>query len=141
MTSTNPVSFDHSQYRDEVEQRWGSEAHAEGDRWWRSTDAAAKQEFIGEQARIAAAFGAARAAGLSADCEQVQQLAADQVRWLTGIPGIPTGPDGGPANGYVIGLGEMYVADPRFSANFDRHAPGTAALVRDALLAYADRCL
>jgi MerR family transcriptional regulator, thiopeptide resistance regulator len=33
------------------------------------------------------------------------------------------------------GLGEMYVADPRFSKNWDRHAPGLAPYVRDAILA------
>lgn len=26
--------FDHTQYKDEVEQRWGAEAYASGDRWW-----------------------------------------------------------------------------------------------------------
>jgi hypothetical protein len=33
------------------------------------------------------------------------------------------------------GLGEMYVADLRFSKNWDKHAPGLARYVRDAILA------
>ena len=35
-------------------------------------------------------------------------------------------------------LAEMYVADPRFAANYDRVAPGLAAYVRAAILANAD---
>ena len=40
---------------------------------------------------------------------------------------------------YFVGLGEMYVADPRFGANYG----GTdgATFVRDAMKAYADRNL
>ena len=33
------------------------------------------------------------------------------------------------------GLGEMYVADPRFTANLDRYAPGFAQFLRDAFAA------
>ena len=28
--------FDHTQYREEVTERWGAQAYADGDRWWRS---------------------------------------------------------------------------------------------------------
>jgi hypothetical protein len=35
----------------------------------------------------------------------------------------------------------MYVADPRFTANYDRHGDGTAVLVRDAMRVYAERNL
>jgi DNA-binding transcriptional MerR regulator len=37
------------------------------------------------------------------------------------------------------GLGEMYVGDPRFTANWDERAPGLAAFVRDAFVANAER--
>jgi hypothetical protein len=53
------------------------------------------------------------------------------VQWLAGIPGTP-----GAAKPYVIGLGDMYVADPRFAANYGGEAG--AAFVRDALRVYAD---
>ena len=43
---------------------------------------------------------------------------------------------GGDIKGYVTGLGEMYVADPRFAANYGG-ADG-AAFVRDALKIYAE---
>ncbi|MEI2774835.1 MAG: MerR family transcriptional regulator [Tetrasphaera sp.] len=37
------------------------------------------------------------------------------------------------------GLGDMYVADPRFTATYEDLAPGLAAYVRDAIHANADR--
>jgi DNA-binding transcriptional MerR regulator len=36
------------------------------------------------------------------------------------------------------GLGEMYVADPRFTAFYDKYAEGLAPYMRDAMIAYAD---
>lgn len=35
-----------------------------------------------------------------------------------------------------LGLGEMYVSDPRFTAYYDRIAPGCAVFLRDALMIY-----
>lgn len=37
------------------------------------------------------------------------------------------------------GLGELSVADERFTANYDREAPGLAQYVRDAIHANTDR--
>jgi hypothetical protein len=56
------------------------------------------------------------------------------VEWLASIPGTP-----GADKGYVIGLGEMYVADDRFAKNYGGTAGAT--FVRDALRLYADRNL
>jgi len=36
----------------------------------------------------------------------------------------------------LFGLGQMYTADERFRANIDKHADGTAAFVRDAIVCY-----
>jgi hypothetical protein len=41
--------------------------------------------------------------------------------------------------GYFTGLGELYVADPRFGANYG--GPAGAGFVRDAMKVYADRHL
>ena len=32
-----------------------------------------------------------------------------------------------------VNLGEMYVADPRFTATYDRYRPGLARFLRDAI--------
>ena len=47
--------------------------------------------------------------------------------------------DGHPTKEYFTGLGEMYVADERFAANYGG-ADG-AAFVRDAMAIFADRNL
>ena len=36
------------------------------------------------------------------------------------------------------GLGDMYVADPRFAAYYEKYAPGLAQFMRDAMHAYCD---
>ncbi|MEU2506145.1 MerR family transcriptional regulator [Streptomyces sp. NPDC007863] len=125
--------FDHTRYEAEVTERWGRDAYERGDRWWRSLGEAEKKEFMETQAAIARDFGAAAAAGLAADGEEVQALALRQYEWLS----VTTAP----TKEYLIGLGQMYVDDPRFTKNYDKHGEGTAVLVRDALTVWAERNL
>ncbi|MCU1438292.1 MAG: MerR family transcriptional regulator [Naasia sp.] len=40
-----------------------------------------------------------------------------------------------------MGLGEMYVGDPRFTVNSDVHAEGTAEPIGEAMRVHADRHL
>jgi len=128
--------FDHTQYKDEVIERWGREAYESGDRWWRSLSDADKDGFMQEQLAIAAAFGSAHAAGRSPDSDDVQAIARRQYAWITiGWQGRR------PTAEQFAGLGQMYVDDPRFTANYDTHGDGTAAFVRDAMKAYAERNL
>ncbi len=68
----------------------------------------------------------------------MQELARRHVAWLSSVPGTP-GHGGAPVREYVVGLGEMYVADERFAANYG--GVQGATLVRDALAVYADRNL
>jgi DNA-binding transcriptional MerR regulator len=135
--------FDHTQYKEEVEERWGKKAYADSDRWWRGmtdTERAAWQQRVSDLGRdwIAAAESGADPASAEA-----QDVARRHVEWLTGIPGTPASAPGGDVKGYVTGLGEMYVADPRFGANYATSDGGTrgAEFVRDALRIYADRSL
>lgn len=128
--------FDHTQYKDEVEQRWGTEAYENSDVWWRGLGAEGQKEWQARVARLSADWRAAFGAGEEPDGEAAQMLAARHVAWLAGITGTPGYPDG-PAKQYVLGLADMYVADPRFAKNFGG-AEG-AAFVRDALHSYADR--
>ncbi|MFE0645375.1 MerR family transcriptional regulator [Streptomyces sp. NPDC058877] len=123
--------FDHTKYEKEVTERWGAEAYAEGDRWWRSLDAGQKKAFVAEQAEIARDFGRAARSGLAADGEEVQAIVRRQVAWLSKTAT--------PSKEYLIGLGQMYVDDPRFTAHYDKHGEGTALLVRDAMTVHAER--
>lgn len=125
--------FDHTRYEEEITQRWGREAYEKGDRWWRSLSAQEKEAFQDRQLAIARDFGQALKDGLAPDSDEVQAIAQRHCEWLS-VTAAPT-------RSYVIGLGEMYVADPRFTANYDRHGDGTAVFVRDAITIYAERNL
>ncbi|TYR53270.1 MerR family transcriptional regulator [Streptomyces parvus] len=121
--------FDHTAHEQEVTERWGRDAYEEGDRWWRSLGEGEKKAFQDEHEAIARDWGRAREVGLAADGPEAQELARRHCAWLSSAKE--------PSRSYVIGLGEMYVADPRFGKNYDRYGDGTAAFVRDALTVYA----
>ncbi|HEU4668822.1 MAG TPA: TipAS antibiotic-recognition domain-containing protein [Arthrobacter sp.] len=131
--------FDHTQYKDEVEDRWGKDAYAKSDAWWRGMDAAEKQEWKSGAERLGSDWIAAAGSGAAPDGAEAQDLARRHVDWLSSIPGTPAAEQGGDLKGYVTGLAGMYVADARFAANYGGDAG--AEFVRDALLIYADRNL
>ena len=131
--------FDHTQYKDEVEERWGKEAYAKSDAWWRGMGTEQKQEWKSRAEKLGSDWIAASGSGLAADSPEAQGLARRHVDWLTSIPGTPASESGGDVRGYVVGLAEMYVADARFAANYGGEAG--AGFVRDALRAYAERNL
>lgn len=127
--------FDHTQYRDEVEERWGADAYAAGDAWWRGMSGDEKAQWQRRTADLGAAWTDAAARGIAADGEEAQALAERHVAWLTGIPGTPAAAPHGDVKGYVTGLADMYVADPRFATGYGGAAG--AEFVRDALQHYA----
>lgn len=129
--------FDHTRYKEEVEERWGTEAYASGDRWWRGLGEAGQREWKARLAELNRDWIAAAGSGVAPDGAEGQALAKRHVEWLTAVPGTPAAVPGGDIAAYVVGLGEMYVADPRFGANYGG-AEG-AEFVRDALRAYAER--
>lgn len=123
--------FDHTAYRDEVIERWGDDAWDSGNSWWSTLTDNEKQAFQSEQVLIAADFGAAWLSGLSPESAEVQAITQRQFAWLSHT--------GRPDREHFIGLGQMYVDDPRFTANCDRHGPGTSVFIRDAMLVFAER--
>jgi DNA-binding transcriptional MerR regulator len=129
--------FDHTQYKEEVEERWGKEAYAKSDAWWRSKSKAERAEWQQRVSQLGKDWQDAAARGLRPDGDEAQALAQRQFDWLRDIPGTPGGGAAGPTKEYFLGLGEMYVADPRFAANYGGQAG--AEFVRDAMRAYAER--
>jgi DNA-binding transcriptional MerR regulator len=129
--------FDHTQYKEEVEERWGKEAYASGDRWWRGLSAAEKAEFVTAQKTLAGDWARAAQAGTDPAGDEAQALAQRHYEWIT------VGWQGKAPNAeQLTGLGEMYVADPRFAANYEATpGDGGAEFVRDALREYATRNL
>jgi DNA-binding transcriptional MerR regulator len=121
--------FDHTKYEKEVTERWGADAYRRGDQWWNSLTTEEKQAHQQEQRDIAAAFGAAHAAGLAPDADDVQAITQRLHAWLR--PAVSS-----VSAGYFAGLGRLYVDDPRYGLT-----GATAEFVRDAMKIYAERNL
>ncbi|MGW9630337.1 MerR family transcriptional regulator [Agromyces sp. NPDC055520] len=129
--------FDHTQYKAEVEERWGADAYAKSDVWWRSMSADEKAGWQQRMSQLGRDWIAAHERGVDPAGDEAQALAQRQFDWLRGIPGTPGGGGAGPSREYFLGLAEMYVADERFGANYG--GPAGAEFVRDAMTAYAER--
>ncbi|MEO5993242.1 MAG: TipAS antibiotic-recognition domain-containing protein [Arthrobacter sp.] len=167
MAATMFDGFDHTKFQDEVEQRWGADTYATSDAWWRGMSQAEKEAWKQHSRQLGNDWIAAAESGIPADGSEAQELARRQVEWLAGIPGTPAAPAapgtpaapaapgtpaapaapgtpaapsaGGGVKGYVTGLAEMYVADPRFAANYGGEAG--ASFVGDALRIHAGKHL
>ncbi|MEV6274654.1 TipAS antibiotic-recognition domain-containing protein [Nocardia sp. NPDC051832] len=126
------TQYDHTQYKDEVIERWGEEAYADSDKWWSSLDDAGKQAFMQEAQDISAAYGNASSSGLAPDSAEVLAISARHRAWMSN----GRGGKHFPLEEFAC-IGEMYVSDDRFRANYDVHGAGTAEFVRDAMKAYA----
>jgi DNA-binding transcriptional MerR regulator len=74
---------------------------------------------------------AAFKAGTSPDSPEAGRLMARKAAWLRHFYE--------PSAEMFAGLGEMYVADERFTATYDKYAPGLAGWLKLAMAAYAAR--
>jgi len=130
--------FDHTRYQEEVTERWGEKAYADGDRWWRGLSDDEKADWQQRVADLNRDWAAAAESGVDPASDAAQALAARHIAWLESVPGTPPA-----AAEYVLGLAEMYVADPRFGANYATSDGGSrgAEFVRAALRVHmgADR--
>jgi DNA-binding transcriptional MerR regulator len=121
------------EYAAEAEQRWG-----DTDGWRQSqerTSGYSKRDWVAIKAEMDAvntAFVAAKRAGLTADsvpamdaAERHRQHIHDRFYDLS--------------HEFHRNLGDMYLADPRFTKTYDDQEPGLAQYVRDAIHANADR--
>jgi hypothetical protein len=131
--------FDHTVYKEEVEQRWGKDAYAKSDAWWRSMSSEEKAAWKARVQLLGSDWIEAAQNGIDPESDEAQALAQRQFDWLRSIPGTPGGGGAGPTKEYFLGLGEMYVADDRFAANYGG-AEG-ATFVRDAMRVFAERNL
>ncbi|WP_394160311.1 MerR family transcriptional regulator [Galactobacter valiniphilus] len=124
--------YDHRQYEQEVEQRWGKDSTKRSNEWWESMSQEKKDDFQHDAAALGQAWTDAAAAGWDPQGAAAQALAERHLDWLRGIPGTPAAGGGEDAlRAYVLGLADMYVADPRFAANYG--GASGAQFVRAAL--------
>lgn len=129
--------FDHTQYEQEVTERWGRDAYVKSDAWWRGLGKEGQDQFKAEVQALNAAWIEAAEAGLDPASDEAQAIAARHAAWLVAVPGTPGHEQGRPDKGYLLGLGDMYVADDRFGANYGGIEGAT--FVRDVLRVYAER--
>jgi DNA-binding transcriptional MerR regulator len=129
--------FDHTRYREEVERRWGKGASTRSDTWWRGMSAAERSDWRDRSEVLSADWRDAASRGTDPASDEGQALAARHAAWLGSIPCTPGSERGRPTREYLLGLGEMYVADERFAAHYG--GASGAEFVRDALRVYAER--
>ncbi len=119
-------------YADEAQQRWGST-----DEWKQSqarTASFSKDDWIRVKAEtdaLEADFAAAKTSGVAADSDEASALAERHRASIEQYYDC----------GYEmhVCLGEMYIADERFTKHYDDRAPGLAQYLRDAIVANAAR--
>jgi DNA-binding transcriptional MerR regulator len=125
--------FNPDDYTDEVEQRWGdTDAYRESARRTRGYTKADWQRFKAESEAITGRMASAMQAGLPATSTEAMD-AAEAHRLQIDTWFYPC------SRQMHAALGEMYVSDPRFTATYERIAPGLAQYVRDATVANAAR--
>jgi MerR family transcriptional regulator, thiopeptide resistance regulator len=125
--------FDPIEHEAEVQERWGDTDALRESR--RRTSSYTKEDWVrikADQEEVETGLLRAMQAGLgptsSAAMDAAEAHRANISRWFYDCD-------------YAIhrGLADMYVADPRFSANYENRAAGLAAFVHDAIHANADR--
>jgi len=125
--------FEPEDYAEEAEKRWGdTDAYRQSQRRVVAYTKEDWQELKIQSADIDRRLAAALEAGAASDGEETMDLADEHrmhiTRWFYDC-------------GYDIhrSLGDMYVADPRFTACYEQIAPGLAQFLRDAIHANARR--
>jgi hypothetical protein len=124
---------DPEQYAEEVEQRWGgTDAYRQSQERTSGNTKRDWEEIKAEAEAISTRFGELFASGAAADSAAAMDLAEEHRQHITRrfydcSPEIHRG------------LGDMYVNDPRFAANYESIAPGLATFIRDAIHANAAR--
>ena len=129
-------AYDHqefSKHQAEAKEKWGNTAAYQEFEAKRQDRSAQKQDALAaEMDQIMAEFAQCMASGQQPDSAQAQACVQKLQAHITAHYYHCT-------NQILFGLGQMYVADARFQANIDRHAPGNAAFIRDAIGAYCQK--
>ena len=122
-----------NKYDSEVKERWGETAaykeHAE------KTAGYSKEKWqdvtVGLMT-VLAKFGACMKDGYTPDSDEAQALVKELQNYITENYYTCT-------DKILAGLGQMYVADERFKANIDQHAPGTAEFISKSIATYCKK--
>lgn len=126
--------FDHSKYDAEVRERWGDDAADRSNNWWNSLGADGQQDFRKQVDELNSAWDAVIVSGAEPESDAAQKVAAQHVDWM-GSAWAGSAPDACT----LKGIADMYVADERFAANYNRASADGPQFVRDALHHWVDQ--
>jgi MerR family transcriptional regulator, thiopeptide resistance regulator len=126
-------NFDPEDYEGESKERWGeNDSYRESARrmaTYTKTDwERQKAEHSAVLERLAAAMKDGLPASSPTAMDAAEEHRAQIEKWFYPCP-----------KDMHVGLGDMYVADPRFTRFFEKVAPGLAGYIHDAILANAAR--
>jgi DNA-binding transcriptional MerR regulator len=125
--------FEPDAYKDEVDERWGdTDAYRESARRTRGYTKADWQRIKAEGQAAVESVVCAMHAGKPADSEEAMD-GAELHRLQIDRNFYPC------SYQMQVGLAEMYLADPRFTATYEKIAPGLAQYLHDAIKANAAR--
>ena len=125
--------FDPDEHAAEVEERWGdTDAYRESTRRSSGYTKADWQRIKAEGQAAVDALAAAMRAGLPADSPDAMD-GAEMHRLQIDRNFYPC------SHQMQVGLAQMYLADPRFTATYEKVEPGLAQYVHDAIVANAAR--
>ena len=122
--------FEENPYEEEARQRWGS-ASVEASKAALAALSPDDRQGLAEEAQaINRELAACLQAGLEPGSPRVQDAVARHYRWVCA--------SWTPNRSAYLGLGAMYVQDPRFTAFYDSETPGVAAYLAEAMQIWAE---
>lgn len=122
--------FDHEHYEPEARERWGDHVINRSNAAWKALGADGQKGHLEEAKSHTLALADAMKRGLDPADAEVQEAIERHHAWVSlfWVPGREA----------YEGLADMYVADPRFAANYEKVAEGLAAFTRDAIHVFAE---
>ena len=123
--------FDHGEYAEETKERWGNtDSYAQSQQRLEGYSKDDVEKAKQEAEDIAARFGALKRSGADSDSPEAAQLAEEHRlhidRWWYSC-----------SKSMHVNLGDLYVQDQRFTDYWDKHEPGLAQYVKEAIAANA----
>lgn len=120
-----------NQYAEEAKQRWGNtEAYKQSQERVKKMGKEGLEKVLQEAGKLTEGIAVCMQSGEEPTGEMAQKLIA---RHYDGLRAFYE-----PTLEIYRGLAEMYVADERFKANYEKVAKGLAEFMRDAMLFFVD---
>ena len=131
MKKFNTVEFD--LYKDEVKEKWGNtEAYAEYAEKTKNNSTAKNNEMLREMDGRIGMFAFCKERGTPYDDPAIMCI-VEEFRQFISMNFYSCNKE------ILTGLGKMYVEDPRFKKNIDKHGEGTAEYISKAIEAYCEK--